>query len=58
MKKTGILKAMKLCMDYEKMTVEEKERMPRKIPGNSECQVCGNYIVRGSSEAESAQWKV
>lgn len=30
MKKTGILKAMKLCMDYEKMTAEEKEEIRRK----------------------------
>ena len=30
MKKTGILKAMKLCMDYEKMSAEEKEKIRRK----------------------------
>lgn len=27
MKKTGILKAMKLCRDYERMGVEEREKL-------------------------------
>ena len=35
MKKTGILKAMKLCRDYERMGVKEREasQLPPECPG-------------------------